>query len=354
MDELSFTRYAHFEEIPENLIQGIIKIRIEGEEDYNYPLDVTTTDEETELKAMKLPPHPDNRIITVVGHRGDQVVALGTLRLNVGSHNRSNASIMVRTLSSERRKGYGKAILEKLVQEIPEEVEILFFQVLPQYEGFYTYVEKFPVKLGMVERKSASDLRKFNLDEVRSKAAVLRRNAEERGYEFVKIRDYEFPNDFNLKAYMEALEQIWNDMPSEELSFEDERINERHFEVMKERIKTRGTHNWLIVCIEKETGNPVGMTDVFLDYRFPELLYQGDTGVIREHRGKRLGLTLKYLMLEDILSDERLKDAKYIQTHNAHSNEPMIRINNDLGYEEVAMLREYEIRKNDLLKLIGK
>ncbi|RMG42296.1 MAG: hypothetical protein D6732_01250 [Methanobacteriota archaeon] len=349
---LSFTRYTLFEEIPEKLLPGIIKIRIEGEEDYNYPLDVTTTDEETELNAMKVPPHPDSRIITIVGHHDDHVVALGTLRLNIGSHNRNNASIMVRVLSSERRKGYGWAILEKLVQEIPEEVDILFFQILPQYREFYEYIEKYPVKLGMIERKSASDLRKFNLPEVRSKAAELRRNAEEQGYEFIKIRDFEFPEEFNLNAYMKVLEQIWNDMPSEDLSFEDERINERHFEVMKERIKASGTHNWLIVCIEKETGYPVGMTDIFFDYRFPELLYQGDTGVIREHRGKRLGLTLKYLMLEEILSDKKLKDAKYIQTHNAHSNEPMIRINNELGYEEVALLREYEIRKDDLFKIL--
>ena len=352
MKKLTFTRFTKFEEIPENLLPGVIAIRLEADEEYQYPLEVKTSDYESQIRSLKTPLPSDIARISLIAHIGDHVVGLGSTRLNIGEQNRKNCSVYVNVLTEERKKGYGRSILKEIVKEIPGEVETIFFNVFPINERFSTHIEKkYPVKLGMVTRKSASDLRKFQLDSVRSRCKELRQQASD--FEFVIIRDCEFPENFDLDKYAEVLAEIWNDMPREDLDFEDEKITAKYFEEIREQLEIEQSHNWLIVAVHKESGEYAGVTDIYVDFKFPDVIYQGDTGVISRFRGNKLGLTLKYMMLEQILSSPELSMPKYITTHNAQSNEHMIAINNELLYEEVAMINEYEIKKLDLLNLLS-
>ena len=83
----------------------------------------------------------------------------------------------------------------------------------------------------------------------------------------------------------------------------------------------------------------------------PEVARQGDTGILKSHRGNGLGLAVKYQMLEKLLSET---DAKYWRTGNAGSNEHMLRINRLLRHEPFVSVIEFEVNRNALLKKIQK
>jgi hypothetical protein len=61
--------------------------------------------------------------------------------------------------------------------------------------------------------------------------------------------------------------------------------------------------------------------------------FQGDTGVRPDHRGHGLGAWMKAVN-HLRLADER-PDVEWVQTWNADSNEPMLRINRALGFAPV-------------------
>ncbi len=63
---------------------------------------------------------------------------------------------------------------------------------------------------------------------------------------------------------------------------------------------------------------------------WPEVAYQGDTGVYPKHRERGLGRWLKAAMALRLLAERPGVDR--IVTENAESNEAMLKINVDMGF----------------------
>jgi GNAT superfamily N-acetyltransferase len=56
-----------------------------------------------------------------------------------------------------------------------------------------------------------------------------------------------------------------------------------------------------------------------------------DTAVSREYQNRGLGRWLKAAMLQKLITER--PNVKRVRTGNAHSNAPMLRINNELGFK---------------------
>ena len=75
---------------------------------------------------------------------------------------------------------------------------------------------------------------------------------------------------------------------------------------------------------------------------FPEdsdEVHQWDTIVLPTHRGHGLGLALKVTAMQE--AADLLEGRRRITTYNAASNEPMIRVNDALGFRQIAWDGEY-------------
>ncbi len=87
------------------------------------------------------------------------------------------------------------------------------------------------------------------------------------------------------------------------------------------------------------SGRLVGFTDLVVRPGSPTLAVQGDTLVLREHRGHALGLALKVANLRT-LARERPGVAS-VRTWNAETNGPMLAVNDRLGFTVTGWTREW-------------
>lgn len=94
-----------------------------------------------------------------------------------------------------------------------------------------------------------------------------------------------------------------------------------------------GIGRWTMYIEDRVSGEFAGFTAISLDPHEQEIIHQGDTGVPIKFRGRGLGRWLKAAMIEKVAND--LPTARLIRTGNEATNEPMIRINRDMGFEPV-------------------
>lgn len=85
-------------------------------------------------------------------------------------------------------------------------------------------------------------------------------------------------------------------------------------------------------------GVVVGHTQLLFPADSDEV-YQWDTLVLPTHRGHGLGLALKVATMR--AAADLLAGRRRITTYNAAANEPMIRVNDALGFRQVAWVGEY-------------
>ena len=78
------------------------------------------------------------------------------------------------------------------------------------------------------------------------------------------------------------------------------------------------------------SGTLAGFTEVEYPVDAPEVVYQEDTLVLREHRGHRLGQLVKAVNLQRLAAVR--PDARRVHTWNAEENSYMLRINVALGF----------------------
>ena len=124
--------------------------------------------------------------------------------------------------------------------------------------------------------------------------------------------------------------RMGTDAPSGELDqLEDEWTTERLRE--REDAEQDAPRTSLHVAVEHvATGHLVGFTDLGVPHDTSKPIDQGDTIVIAEHRGHRLGMLLK---LDGIaLVTEEAPEHRVIITFNAEENRHMLDTNEAVGF----------------------
>lgn len=120
------------------------------------------------------------------------------------------------------------------------------------------------------------------------------------------------------------------DLEVEAVQFDVERIRrwERNLEKIGRELACTG-------ALDKETRELAAVTEIGLPRQGEDLAMQFATVVAREHRGHRLGILVKLANLKLIEGHETAP--RRICTWNAESNDQMIRVNDELGFEVVGM-----------------
>lgn len=190
-------------------------------------------------------------------------------------------------------------------------------------------------RTGLVEVRRVLDL----ADVPAEKLAGLRGVAEAaaRGYSLVR---WQGPTPEELLEQAVAVSNAMADAPrnpGEEPEVEDaERA--RHAE---RNISAQGVHAYAVAARCDSTGELAGLTQIGVDPLTPSWGHQWVTAVSRAHRGHRLGLLIKVVMLEQLAQAE--PGLRRIVTGNAGTNQHMIAINAQLGFKVLDEWQSWEL-----------
>jgi GNAT superfamily N-acetyltransferase len=226
---------------------------------------------------------------------------------------------------AQRRRGIGGALLKHAAARAAEHGRSVLNAPTRLGGDGEVFARAAGAEPGLVDIQRVMDVRATREDQL----ARLRAAAEEKaaGYSLVSWTGL-VPEEFIDQAA--ALFAALNDAPHDEHSapavWDARRVRER----VNDLRPAYGLRVYAVAARHDTTGELAGLTEVAVDPADPGWGHQMVTGVLRAHRGHRLGLLVKVAMAEWLKTTE--PQLERIDTWNAQSNQYMIAVNEALGY----------------------
>lgn len=156
-------------------------------------------------------------------------------------------------------------------------------------------------------------------------------------YELLAL-DTPIPEEY-LERFSEAT-KIMHTAPKEDAIEENIDISPAMWRDIETTEAKRQRMLRLLIAVHRETGAFAGYTILSFQALRPEQAWQWDTGVDPSHRNKGLGRWLKASMIR--YARDSYPDLRFVDTFNAGSNEPMLNINIEMGFEVVRVSHAHQ------------
>jgi GNAT superfamily N-acetyltransferase len=246
------------------------------------------------------------------------------------------AEIAVYVPPARRRRGIGTALVRQIGVDLRQRGRTSWMAMVAgrrcdQPAGTVTPGEAFAARLGMTVRQRELQ-RRLNLPAPVDRLADLAAEAapKHRDYELIRWADA-CPDDY-VDAYCALKTAMVDEMPTGELEMEAERWDvERLRDYERHQLEQdRSRHVYAALAPD---GSIAGHTELVVPKHDPGVIYQWDTLVLPKHRGHRLGLALKVANL--VWTQAAHPDRTSLRTWNAEENDPMVAVNDAMGFEPV-------------------
>lgn len=268
--------------------------------------------------------HPWRSSFRWLARRPSDVAVVGAARLDVQrvGGNRHLASVDIYVLPEMRLRGVARALLAPVVETAKREGREL---LLVRSNSFVPAGEAFARRLGA---RWGTTIDVNHLDMATVDLDLMRRWLEPVwGFE---LRPWEGPfGTSQVEAYL-SVQRAMNTAPRDSLEMQDTVLTLEQIRQSEFWLAQRKTERWALFAHETGSGEVAGYTEVFWDAHRPEMIWQGDTVVIPQFRGRGLGRWLKATMFQKVVRDR--PKVRRIQTFNARSNTSMLKINHDMGF----------------------
>jgi GNAT superfamily N-acetyltransferase len=236
-----------------------------------------------------------------------------------------------------RGNGYGRALLAELLAVARESGCTRLLAELPMDGPAAVWARNRGARPVMVEMHRRLDL--TIVDEPAYDALLADAKSHSKGY---SVLQWTSPVPEEHLAGCAVLEgKMSTDVPIDDLHWEPEVYDVDRMRRRDQMIVARGMRQYTSVARHDATGELVGSTTLTRLDTVPDSLDQWETIVLAEHRGHRLGMLLK---IENLRFARREEAAlRFVDTVNADSNAPMLRVNLALGFAPVRAWGEWEL-----------
>ena len=242
-----------------------------------------------------------------------------------------------------RRHGLGRHLLSRIVEGMEADRQTSLLLYAPHYgdpdgsAGCFlgdAFATRFGLTARQGERCSRAQRTDIDLDLMAEWIEGGRERAA--GYRVELFTD-PVPEEY-LAGFLQA-EAGMDDAPMDDIDYTNwTRDAESYREIEKFR-REYGMRAQFALALSPD-GEPAGSSSLFVQSDRPFLLYQGNTAVLGEHRGKALGRWLKaanYLAAAAMVPEHEV-----IETYNAQSNPWMLDINTDMGFRPHHIFTAYQ------------
>ncbi|AEB47543.1 GNAT family N-acetyltransferase [Micromonospora maris] len=249
--------------------------------------------------------------------------------------NTENASADLVVHPAYRRRGVGRALLDRGLDVLRERgrvrVSTMSAAHLPGQPDRPSPATAFATTVGatdaLVDVRRRLDTR--HLDQARLDALLAEARARTAGYELLFWQGGTPEEHLADVAYLDG--RLLADAPMGDLAWEPEQIDAERVRGTDRALAARGRRRYHAGVRHQATGRLVAWTLLDVGASTGWHAFQQITIVDPEHRGHRLGLLAKIENLRHLLAHEPAVQA--IDTFNADSNEHMIAINEQLGFQ---------------------
>jgi mycothiol synthase len=276
------------------------------------------------------------------------LVAMGSCTIDPDERdNPDMLGININVLAEHRRKGLGTRLLDELVRVAQAEGKT---RLIGSTNGLLPAGAEFASSIG-AESKMAAHMNRLlvsRVDRALMEKWVADGPVRAEGYELIAW-DGTVPEEY-MEKYLDLL-LVMNTAPRDDLQMNDFTITPQEYREQEKVQQAAGIESWFLVARHKEDDAWVGLHDVHWSPGDPKHVYVGNTGVRPEHRGHALGKWLKAKMTLRIL-DER-PDITEIRTGNADSNDAMLGINKEMGYEHWVAQSTWEVSVEQAAKWLA-
>jgi GNAT superfamily N-acetyltransferase len=267
---------------------------------------------------------------------GDRLV--GALEVRLPQFDNLHAAMLwLSVLPDARRRGVGAALLARAEQVAAEHGRTTLLAETEWAQGRSDASESFAQAQGFaVAQTMLRSEQPLPADRDLLDAALMAPGAE----------------DYVLESWVDDLPEAWlddravlqqrmsTDAPMDDLVMEEEAWDADRLRESHARARASGRRVVETAARHVPSGRLVAFTQVSVSAGEPDLAYQQDTLVLREHRGHALGLRIKAANALCLM--EALPGVTRIRTWNAASNEHMLAVNRRLGYVVDGYSREWQ------------
>ncbi|PFG32298.1 GNAT family N-acetyltransferase [Sanguibacter antarcticus] len=129
--------------------------------------------------------------------------------------------------------------------------------------------------------------------------------------------------------------RISTDMPSGDIVVEEDPWDAARVLATAVDLRERGQGRVLVAAEHVTSRSLVAYSEVVFPVDDPAVVFQCDTLVLREHRGRRLGMLVKTSLMAEVARAR--PDAERVHTWNAAENAQMLAINDALGFRSTSI-----------------
>ena len=260
---------------------------------------------------------------------------LGLTHVSTRSHHADSGRIRVTVRREYRLQGVGRQLMLTAVGELESEGRSKLIVDIPIGSPPEILAERMGLKRVYSERISQVSVSKIDWGVMDSWIASSSDRAS--GYRLVSMRP-PLPEE-HIERWC-RISNAMNTAPAEGFDLEDRDRTPEQWRSIETYLASRGSDLHALAAVHEQTGDFAGMTILHYLRHNPTLAYQGDTVVDPAHRYRGLGRLLKAAMAKEFLAEH--PDVERITTENAGSNEPMLAINEEMGFRTILELSAWQ------------
>ena len=245
-----------------------------------------------------------------------------------------------------RRHGVGRELTRPMLDVAAgKNTALLIWNTYDTIPGGAPFAARLGGTAGRVNRMSELTLARLDWDMVEAWIDGCAGKAS--GYR-LEFREGAYPPELFDDAA--TFHHILQTAPRDELDIGDVMLDASHVEELERALVATGRERWTIF-VRDAGGVCVGGTEIQFKPWDVVVAMQQNTAIHPEHRGHGLAKWAKAVML-DRMRNER-PEVERVRTGNAFSNEPMLAINNALGFEAVESRTEWQGSVEDLRRALA-